>query len=103
MNINTVYIRVVDDCFTNMLAANGAVPYSHKEYTRWLNQAKAACVLLVHGDLLLAGALVNAFHDSNESMQYYLNRYTRDELLDFARIDPTEDEDVPSVLQLKMH
>jgi hypothetical protein len=94
------YVPIADKHFREMLTANGTEPYDHKEYTRHHNMARAACLLLCAGDYHLAGALVDAFHDSNESMGYYLDRFTRAELLDFARIDETE-ATVPAVLWIR--
>lgn len=86
----------------DMLKANEADPYDHDEYTRHLNMAKAACLLLCEGDYLLAGALMDAFHGSNESMSYYTKRFTRAQLLDFAHIDESV-KSIPSTLPFRIH
>jgi hypothetical protein len=65
------YEAAVDEHFRLMLEANAAEPYSHYEYTRQARLAYAALFLYTKGDAELAGALADAFHDSNEKMEWY--------------------------------
>lgn len=98
--MNKVYIPIADKHFQDMLKANETVPYNHKEYTRHLNMARAACLLLCEGDYLQAAYLVDAFHESCESMAYYIEHLTYLELVDFARL-PHSMNLVPHQIQIQ--
>jgi hypothetical protein len=69
-----------DAWFQRTLEANSAQPYDHAAYERYLGLARATLVLAFDGDVNTAFALEQCFHDSNESMEYYLTRWDADEL-----------------------
>jgi hypothetical protein len=70
--INRAMIAVVDQCYTDMMTANGTEPYSHEEYDRCDQVLTAALVMLTNGDMPYARALRWAFTDSGENAHYYL-------------------------------
>lgn len=88
MTIEQQYIEIVDQCFADMLTVNATEPYIHAEYERHLRMARGALVLLTSGDENYAKALEEAFFDSNESMTWYLNQWSRDSLVQWAGIEP---------------
>lgn len=98
--MNKTYLSIADKHFADMLTANMTEPYNHDEYTRHLNMARAACLLLCEGDYNLAAALVDAFHESNEAMAWYVTQYTREQLLDYAHINESSKE-INSNLQFR--
>ncbi len=81
--IDRAFVVVVDEHLKNMMIANSKEPYVHAEYSRHLDMARAALVLLTKGDMPYARALERAFHDSGEDMDRYLSQghFSRDELV----------------------
>ena len=78
--VNTAMIAVVDQCYRNMMDANGADPYSHDEYDRCDQVLRAALALLTNGDMPYARSLHDALSDSGEEINYYLTEWSRDVL-----------------------
>lgn len=79
--MNKEMLALADTYFAKTLEANSAEPYDHKEYEKWLSCAKAALVIACDGDIDFAYALTQCFHDSNESMEYYVNKWGREVLV----------------------
>ena len=80
MGVNEIQRCWIDQAWQSILEANGAQPYDHAEYERRVRVAKGLLIAFTEGDQDYADALMNAFHDSNEDMDWYLG-WTRDELV----------------------
>lgn len=76
---NRVLLKRADHAFQQVLRANSAEPYVHAEYERWLSIARAALTLATTNPAQ-AFALEECFHDSNETMEYYLRHWSLEEL-----------------------
>ena len=72
----------IDTAFQNQLAANAAEPYVHAEYARCERITKAWITIYTKGDERFSFALYWAFMDSMESMDYYLSRWSKEELIE---------------------
>jgi hypothetical protein len=79
-NFQRQMLELADEYFRDMMVANSATPYVHETYEIHLGKARAALVLFAEGDVELASALEWCFHDSNESMLYYLSKFGAEEL-----------------------
>jgi hypothetical protein len=76
---NGIRKSAINAAWRSILSANAAEPYDHAEYERRTRVAKGLLIAFTDGDQEYADALMNAFHDSNENVEWYL-QWTRDEL-----------------------
>ncbi len=74
-------LECANAAFADCAKANTAEPYDHQEYERNLGMARASLVLYFDGDVAKAYALVQCYHDSNEDMEYYLENFDIEELV----------------------
>lgn len=89
--LRQTFINTANRSFQLMLKANATTPYVHEEYERFRRMGFAALVLFTEGDEPFAHALEEAFHDSNEKIEYYLERWSRDALCDQFGTDSSEE------------
>lgn len=75
--INRAMVAVVDQCYADVMAANGASPYVHEEYDRCDRVLCAALMLLTNGDKPYADALRYWLTDSGENINHYLTKWSR--------------------------
>jgi hypothetical protein len=80
--LNTLAM-LVDAAHQAVLDAN-TTPYDHDEYERCDRVFTSAVMVYAQGDEKFAGALIEAFRDSGESVAYYLRNGHDALLADFA-------------------
>lgn len=73
--------EMINKAWRAILSANAADPYDHEEYQRCTRVAKGLLIAFTGGDQEYAESLMNAFHDSNEQIEWYLG-WTRNELVE---------------------
>lgn len=84
----------IDSAFKQMMIANAAEPYIHEEYSRCERIWKAWIAIYTKGNLDQAYALEQAFHDSNENMEWYMGKYGIDWLCENFRRFGFHSEDI---------
>jgi hypothetical protein len=77
---NSIRKSSINAAWRSILTANATEPYNHAEYERCTRVAKGLLIAFTDGDQEYADALMNAFHESNETLEWYLG-YTRDALV----------------------
>lgn len=73
---------MVDQAQVDLMSANSAYPYNTSEYGRCERILSAALVVFANGDADYANALRNCLLDSGEEITYYVNTFSRVEIME---------------------